>query len=121
MARTPDPKRRDLWRDRIRRQESSGLTVTQFCAQERCAAAAFYKWRQRFRLIDVPDRSQGLPARSAFLPVSVRLVEHVPGEPPVEAELPNGVCLRIPTSNAGLACRLVRAIVGAKTNPGGSR
>jgi hypothetical protein len=121
MARTPDPKRRALWRDRVRRQESSGLTVAQFCAQERCAAAAFYKWRQRFRLMDVPDRSQALPTRSAFLPVSVRLVEHVPSEPPVEADLPNGVCLRIPTANPRLACRLIRAVARARTDSGGSR
>ena len=33
MARTPDPKVHALWRDRIRRQEVSGLTIAQFCAQ----------------------------------------------------------------------------------------
>jgi hypothetical protein len=66
MAGTPDPKRQALWRDRIRRQESSGLTIAQFCAQERCAAAAFYKWRQRFQRTDVPVRSEALPTPSAF-------------------------------------------------------
>ncbi len=30
MARTPDPKRHALWRDRVRRQEASGLTIAQF-------------------------------------------------------------------------------------------
>ena len=38
MARTPDPKRHVLWRDRVRRQEASGLTVAQFCSQE-CIAS----------------------------------------------------------------------------------
>ena len=122
MARTPDPKRQALWRDRIRRQESSGLRIAQFCAQERCAPAAFYKWRQRFRAMDVADRSQALPAPSAFLPVSVRLVEHVPDALlPIEAELPNGIRLRIPTANARLVCRVVRAVARARTHSGGSR
>jgi hypothetical protein len=121
MARPPDPKRRALWHDRIRRQESSGLTIAQFCAREPCAPAAFYKWRQRFRLVDVPDRSQSLPIPSAFLPVTVRLVEQVPDAMlPIEADLPNGVRLRIPTSNTGVACRLIRAVAGAKTHSGGS-
>jgi putative transposase len=121
MARTPDPKRQALWRDRIRRQESSGLTIAQFCVQERCAGAAFYKWRQRFRLTDVPARSHALPTTPAFLPVSVRVVEHVPDAlQPIEADLPNGIRLRIPTANAPLVCRVVRAVAGARTRSGGS-
>jgi len=35
--------------------------------------------------------------------------------------LPNGIRLRIPTANARLVCRLVRAVAGAKTDSGGAR
>jgi len=37
MARTPDAKLHALWRERIGRQAKSGLTIAQFCAQERLA------------------------------------------------------------------------------------
>ena len=40
---------------------------------------------------------------------------------PIEAELPNGIRLRIPTVNEHLACRLLRAVAAAKTNSGGTR
>ncbi len=38
MARRPDPQLHDVWRDRVRRQQTSGLTIERFCAEERIAA-----------------------------------------------------------------------------------
>jgi hypothetical protein len=122
VPRTSDPELNALWRNRVRRQADSGLTIAQFCARECLSLASFYAWKRRLRLIDVADHRPALPARSAFLPVTVRVVENAPNEPlPIEADLPNGIHLRIPTSNARLACRLVRAVAGAKTGSGGSR
>jgi hypothetical protein len=96
------------------------LTIALFCRQERCAAALFYKWTQRFRLMDVPHRSQALPIPSAFLAVSVRAVEHIPDALlPIDADLPNGIYLRIPTANPRLVCRVVWVIAGARTDSGG--
>ena len=122
MPRTPDLKLHALWRERIHRQVNSRLTIAQFCARERLPLASFHAWKRRLRLIDLADHRPALPARSAFLPVTVRVVERPPGEPlPIEADLPNGIRLRIPTSNARLACQLVRAVAGARTNSGGPR
>jgi hypothetical protein len=122
MARTPDPNRRALWRDRVRRQAASGLTVTQFCAQECIARSKFYAWRHRFRVGDSSSRRSTSSAPQTFLPVTVRVLERGLEEPlPIEADLPNGIRLRIPTANLRLACYLVRAVAGAKTNSGGSR
>ena len=122
MARTPDPKLHALWRDRVRRQEASGLTIAQFCAREGVARSKFHAWKRRFRLMQSPDQGPALPAPSPFLPVTVRFVERAADEPlPIEAELPNGVRLRIPTADPHLACRLIRAVAGAKTNSGGPR
>ena len=122
MARTPDPTRHALWRERIRRQEASGLTIVQFCDQEQIAASAFHSWKRRFRLMDVSDQDPRLPARAAFLPVTVRVLEHSSGDSlPIEADLPNGIRLRIPTTNVRLACRIVRAVAATKTDSGGSR
>jgi transposase-like protein len=122
MARTPDPTRHAIWRDRVRRQETSGLTITQFCTQEGLTRSKFYAWKRRLRLTGPPEKCPAIPTPSTFLPVTIRPAERTDDEqPPIEAELPNGVRLRIPTGNAHLACRLVRAVAGAKTHPGGSR
>jgi hypothetical protein len=122
MARTPDPKLHALWRDRIRRQDASGLTIEQFCAQEGVARSKFHSWKRRFRLADAADRHPALPSPSAFLPVTVRLLQRGPEEPPpIEADLPNGVRLRIPTADQRLACRIIRTVAAAETNSGGAR
>ena len=125
MARTPDPKVNALWRDRIRRQQASGLTIAQFCAQEGVARSKFHAWKRRFRLMEPPDQCSALPTPTTFLPVTVSLIDRAadPGAPglPIEAELPNGIRLRIPTGDERLACRLVRAVAAAKTHSGGTR
>ncbi len=122
MARRSNPKRVDLWRDRIRRQEASGLSAHQFCARECCSISAFYRWKQRLPLLGSPAQPRAIPAPSPFLPVTVRIRDQVRSDPlPIEADLPNGIQLRIPTTNTHLACRLLRAIVRAKTKSGGSR
>jgi hypothetical protein len=122
MARNPNPARHALWRDRVSRQLISGLSVEQFCAQERCAKSAFYRWKRQLDLIHPSDQCSTSPARSTFLPVTMRLVESDAHQPDaIEADLPNGIRLRIPTGNARLACRLVRSIAAARTNSGGSK
>ncbi len=122
MARTPDPRLHAIWRDRVRRQEASGLTIEQFCSQEGVARSKFHSWKRRFRLADVAEQRPALPSPSTFLPVTVRLLQHGPAEPPpIEAELPNGVRLRIPTTDPRLACRVIRTVAAADTNSGGAR
>jgi hypothetical protein len=125
MARTPDPKVHATWRERIRRQEASGLTIEQFCAQEGVASSKFHAWKRRFHLMGPPDQCPASPPPSTFLPVTVRLLQRAadPGAAglPIEAELPNGIRLRIPTANERLACRLLRAVARAKTHCGGTR
>jgi hypothetical protein len=122
MARPADPELHTLWRDRVRRQEASGLTIAQFCAQECVARSKFHAWKRRFRMMDAAGPRPAVPIPSAFLPVTVRFVERAADEPLlIEADLPNGVRLRIPTANARLACRFIRAVAGARTDSGGSR
>ena len=122
MPRTPDLKRHALWRECIRRQLDSGLTIAQFCVREHLSVATFQSWKHRLRLIDLAERHPAVAAPPAFLPVTVHVPEYVLNEPPtIEADFPNGVRLRIPTTNARLACRLVRAVAGARNRSGDSR
>jgi hypothetical protein len=122
VARTADPKLHELWRDRIRRQADSGLTIPRFCAQECLPRASFYTWKRRFRLIDRAVHRPALPAAPAFVPVNVRVPDCTSSESlAIEADLPNGIRLRIQTANVRLACRLVRFVAKVRTVSGGSR
>jgi hypothetical protein len=122
MPRRPNPALHVLWRKRVSRQLSSGLSVEQFCAQGRFAKSAFYRWKRLLDLMHPADQCSTLPTnRLTFLPVTVRLVVSDANQQlPIEADLPNGIRLRIPTANVQLACRLVRAVAAAKTDSGGS-
>jgi hypothetical protein len=49
MARRKQGETERLWRDRVRRQAGSGLSIRQFCAQERISPPSFYAWRRRLQ------------------------------------------------------------------------
>jgi hypothetical protein len=122
VPRTPDLELHALWRERIRRQVHSKLTIAQFCARERLPVATFQSWKRRLRLIDLADRHPTAVASPAFLPVTVRIPEYSRSEPlAIEADFPNGVRLRIPTTDTRLACRLIHVVARARTDTGGSR
>jgi hypothetical protein len=122
MGRILGAKRYALWFDRVRRQQASGLSIKQFCVQEGVARSHFHAWKRQLQLMGPPAESPALPVPSTFLPVTVRLAERAPDGPlHIEAELPNGIRLRIPTADGRLACRLVRAVASAKTHSGGSQ
>jgi hypothetical protein len=133
VARPLNPKLVAFWRERICRQADSGLTIVQFCNKERCARSAFQRWKRHFQRMDVLDRPRtspipsprprpNPPAPPTFLPVAVRIIGNHTDQPspPIEADLPNGIRLRIPTADALLACRIIRVVAGAKTNAGDS-
>jgi hypothetical protein len=120
MSRRPSPGLHALWRARVSRQLLSGLSVEQFCAKEQCAKSAFYRWKREVVLTDPSCERSTLPTPSTFLPVTVRINDSHAHQPaPIEADLPNGIRLRIPTANVQLACRLVRAVARTKTDSGG--
>jgi hypothetical protein len=41
--------RSEYWRERISQQERSGLSVHQFCEEQRLTEQAFYTWRKRLQ------------------------------------------------------------------------
>jgi transposase len=90
--------RRELWRQRIAQQETSGQSVRMFCRKQGLTEPTFYAWRQRLR-------KQNPPVRFA-------LVETKPAEDtvsPIELMLASGDRLRIPRDSATL--KLVLAVL----------
>ena len=77
----------ELWRSRLQRFQSSGLSVTRFCQREQISAPSFYQWRKRLRV------SKDSSSSPTFVPV--RLTQAAA----VEIHLPNGTRVCVPPGN----------------------
>ena len=101
-GRRPDPALPQLWQQRLRRQQRSGLSVGNFCLREGLSAASFYAWRRRL--------GHG-PVRDARL-VPVRILQ--PAHAPVELVLPGGASLRLaPGCDLAFVRSLIDCLGGA--------
>lgn len=66
------------WREILRRQADSGVSICQFCARERLSEPSFYAWRKRLREPVKEGRQSGAAGRGQqsnhgplFLPVKL--------------------------------------------------
>lgn len=108
-----DAKKEAAWRDAIRRQAGSGVSVREFCRRHRLSEPSFYERRRTYR-----ERDARRPAAPpAFVPVIVR------GDRPAAAtpeaglliELRGGRLLRLPGSmSVARVAELVRALEAAE-------
>jgi hypothetical protein len=94
------------WRELVRRQPGSGLSVRAFCSREHVTESAFYAWR---REIGVRDR-EGTPTRPAFMPVVMSPVAAADGDGHIIIDLRGGRVLRVPVT---LPTARVTELVGA--------
>ena len=65
MARPKDPNLERAWRQRLRRQTSSGLSIAAFCAREGVSSASFHAWKRRLTARSLPAR----PEPPLFVPL----------------------------------------------------
>lgn len=84
--------RAGYWREMLKRQPQSDLTVRDFCEMEGVSTASFYNWRRRLaeaeRVTDVP----------AFVPISV--AQQPQTISCVEIVLSADVTIRVPEGTA---------------------
>ena len=105
-GRRPDSALHDLWRQRLARFESPGLSAPDFCVKEGVALSSFYAWRRRLNgPAATPAADQ---AESRFVPIRIREAA------PVELHLPGGVTLRL---TPGCDLDFVRSLVAALGEP----
>ncbi len=106
MARSSDPKKLALWRDRFQRFLASGLAVARFCAVEQVSESSFYYWQKKLgpqglrRLAGAKDRDiaaenydtriDDAEGRGVFQPVTV-----VPARCGVVVRLPGGTRIEV--------------------------
>ena len=78
MSRSPESER--VWRERVRNQRNSGLSVACYCAENAVSESSFYHWRRR-----LADASSSVPmpmveviaTSSASVPVCDGVIEIV--------------------------------------------
>jgi hypothetical protein len=112
MARPKDLNLAHAWRQRLRRQLSSGLSIPEFCAREGVSCSSFRAWKRQLTARSLPAR----PEPPLFVPLQLDSVPG-PANPAagrgVEIELPHQVRLRFeaPPEPEWLG-RLVTALAG---------
>ena len=78
MARRKNGEGERFWQDRVGRQAASGLSIRQFCVQERISPASFYAWRRRLKRggnaigrLPMASGSGSEPKTREFIPLSL--------------------------------------------------
>jgi hypothetical protein len=104
-GRRPDLALPDLWRQRLRAFEHSGLSAAAFCDRHDLSLPSFYSWRRRLRARTAPAAPDRTAPETPFVPI--RLLP-APAGPAVEMVLPSGVVLRL---NPGCDPAFVRSLV----------
>ena len=125
------------WRERLKRQSESGLTIEAFCEKEGVSTSMFYRWRRHLQdpsstpaaveAVDATQRagkkrggpprrrrakvvSTGSPANEhppEFLRLPVRGVRSIPW---IELTLVDGTVVRIPQENLAALSTVLRTL-----------
>ena len=93
MARPKDPNLESVWRQRLQRQSTSGLSISAFCVQEGVSSTSFQTWRRRLAARSLTPR----PQPPLFVPLHLDPNPSQAGQAHfqgVEIELPHQVRLR---------------------------
>jgi hypothetical protein len=98
-----DEHKQERWRRWIAQWQTSGLSVTAFCARHRLATASFYAWRRTLQ--------RRAAERPTFLPIEV-----VADTPParggvLEVVLADGRCVRVPPGFDAATLRQLLAVL----------
>lgn len=123
MSKGFDSVKERQWRDVLRRQKRSGLSIRGFCEQESISEARFHWWRRELarrsagsgasqREIGRQRSSDVTSGRSAvtLLPLEVAAVS---ADAALEIVLPSGVLLRVRLgADARLLCDVLSALEG---------
>ena len=120
MARTKSVEVWALWRDRLRRFQSSDLTVAAFCDWEGVSQAAFYMWRKKLQA-DSGLRSrktvESVSSRLASAPAFVQILPRVSRTHDTVAKvvmtLADGTRVEFPASDRELIAHVVLSVATA--------
>ena len=113
MIRSISPQKIAFWQARLDAQAQSGLTIAEFCKQQKYSASAFYQWRRKLQ--DIADGTDGHTSvkslanatnASSFIELVPRHSTTPSGPTPshamIEIHLRSGSLIRLPSSNTEL-------------------
>jgi transposase-like protein len=131
----------DQWRQRIKRQRESGLSIAEFCRRENISAHGFYVWRRNLRetsrrrrepradsrLQPSRRRSAAVTSRQPLCKASVGPaappcprnflqlpVAATPAAPWIELAMADGTILRLPQQNLAALIAALRVLRGER-------
>ncbi len=102
MATRRNLERWQSWRDVIRRQEQSGLSVAAFCREQQVPPASFFAWRRKLAEVDQNanaalgrDADASQEVRAQLVPIAISPV--LPSSANFELVGPDGYWVVVPT------------------------
>jgi transposase len=116
----------EVWRERVRRWDASGLSAEQFAAREGCKARTLENWRGRLRKAGsraLSTRRPTQPVRSGFVEVLSSAVvgafttasaAETQQERPFEVMLPSGARVTVPARFDGESLRALITLLGSR-------
>jgi hypothetical protein len=121
------------WRQRLKRQRASGLSISEFCRRENLSSHTFHCWRRKLRpAARGPSRIQPVrqvrgvlvkrqggasssasPRPAGFLQLPLA---PAPQSPWIELSLADGTLVRVPQQNIAAALAVLRELRGESWN-----
>jgi transposase-like protein len=118
------------WRQRLKGQSKSGLSISEFCRRENLSPHTFHAWRRKLGsrggelAVADPRRrggtaSTGSPRPGGFLQLPLAVA---PQSPWIELSLADGTVIRVPQQNTATVLAMLRELRGESRNMiGGDR
>jgi hypothetical protein len=108
MARSSDPAKAALWRQRLQRFDTSNSSVSRFCRREGVSVASFYHWRKKLAApADTSPAGQRPSRPCAFKPLSITAAT----SPTIAVHLPGGARLEVPAGDYQTVRVVVRELI----------
>ena len=104
MTHSLHEKAKQIWQARLARFQASGLSVKDFCEQEKISTPSFYTWKKRFQ----NQSSSPQPQKPAFQQIQIQSTNTS-----LSIELANGTRIEVPTDQTHLVTIVLREVLAA--------
>jgi hypothetical protein len=112
------------WRQRLKRQRESRLSISEFCRREELSPHTFHSWRRKLlggtcEVLAVQPGRQGrtalaaAPRSAGFLQLPVAPAAQSPW---IELSLADGTVVRVPQQNTAMVLAVLRELRGESHN-----
>ena len=85
------------WQQLFELQQTSGMTITQFCEQHHLTISNFYHWRHKLNITEVKEQTAKDDTNTVWQPVEITMPETTAKNWNIELKLPGGVVLNMST------------------------